>query len=133
MASEPDWEKKAKAYMRWCFSGPTGDASEGVVLAALRLGREMADARAEEIAKAIEAKRMARPHQAYFSGYEGQHNADMDRCANIARSFIFKKPESKAREQALEEALWELYCKAPQITPELACMVKRVMERRGDA
>lgn len=88
-----DWEKRARAEDMF----PTLSRDQNVIGSvdvwrdrALRLGREMADARAEEIAKAIERWPSYLPTQDF---------------ASLARSFTSKP---KTREAALEDAVVQL-------------------------
>lgn len=99
-----DWKKRAQELFRGNSVWSDGRRSEVVDLdfyaipIALQLGQEMADARAEEIAKSIEEYKLLGcigcPYQ----------SARAD-AAMLARSTISKK---KTREQALEEALLEI-------------------------
>lgn len=116
-----DWKKRARELFfdmdALVIGGPD---------AILQLGQEMADARAEEIARAVlEYKLMGCltcPHQA----------ASAD-AARIARSFISKK---KTREEVLEEALKEIsslpcnYANPPE--PRSVCIAKRALDWKPD-
>ena len=79
---------------------------------ALQLGNEMADARAEEIA--LRCERVSRePELQYPELTSDNARYAMCKAAQIARSFISKKPEPKTREQVLEDALREIEKPSP--------------------
>lgn len=91
--SEVNWEKRARELIVGPDIPSPGYTVEYTRQMALQLGREMADARAEEIAKAIEAS--PRP-------YDFRWQFERFKALDIARSFLSKP---KTREQVLEEAL----------------------------
>lgn len=98
-----DWEKRARELVPCCIHG-----SLNSIDGALQLGREMADARAEEIAKQCDDREDNIPgkvppvgateRQPYFEGSRHAWRA----AASLARSTISKP---KTREQVLEDAL----------------------------
>ncbi len=98
---EVDWEARAteiwRAECKPVF--PKAAIHEDYLRSMLQLGREMADARAEEIAQAITA---GLP-KVWFAGNGDGHRIDgMYAAASIARSTITKP---KTREQVLDAAL----------------------------
>lgn len=103
MKSEEEWSTRALELLReeGALRVRVGEVLYGLltfeVRAAMQLGHEMADARAEEIAARFEA--CDRDCAFKFTNYPG--------AAAIARAFI-SKPEPKNREQVLEEALREV-------------------------
>ena len=85
-----DWKKRAEEILR--THGYSVDLLHNVYLAMLQLGQEMADARAEEIARAFERRDMN----------TRETSITLLEATQTARSFISHK---KTREEVLEEAL----------------------------
>ena len=124
-----DWKKRAGelGLPSWVRTGPErGSHYPDAVELALQLGQEMADARAEEIAQAIEGYKllgcMGCPYQ----------SAAKD-AAQIARLTI-KSQQKKTREEVLEEALKEIalgYRDSEwhnKETPRLVGLARRALE-----
>lgn len=96
MKNEIDWERRAREL---CEEHNVDRGMDDPEEAMLQLAREMADARAEEVANAI--------RYVHDEGCKGTSGNDhlrygLLRAYDIARSFISKK---KTREEVLEEAL----------------------------
>lgn len=105
MKTDKEWESRARELLSrdfdWC---PPKNVHDDIVKAALKLGREMADARAEEIAREIEADSSWCPHPWCESA--ATCLACLTRKTIVERTRKAIKP--KTREQVLEEALCEI-------------------------
>ena len=103
-----DWEKRARELLvekRRQHDDHVPYADWPVVEMALQLGREMADERAEEIARRIEISGVSHPTDKEWT-LTSVWTRCVERTADIARSTI-QKP--KTRERVLEEALREIH------------------------